>query len=226
MTDTSGYGNVTTYGGTTPEPSRGGACNYGATGILPYAAIQVDRLPGDLQGQWRGGRVCGQCAEVRARTPSGWKSTVVRIVDKCPDAFCGIDVGGAPAGILMGDRPGSYAGEWTFVPCDRMPGLSDGPPTLFVKEGSNAYWSLVQVRNPLARILGIRCRRAGSGAAWTDLAWATEAENFFRVPDGVAGDSSGYEFKIELPHGAGYSLGCRGTALAEAEASLLLVLTP
>jgi hypothetical protein len=131
--DSNGYGDVTTYGGTVAAPSLGGACNYGQTGILNYAAIQVNRLPGDMQGQWRGGRVCGQCVEVRARTTEGWKSTVVRIVDKCPDDFCGIDLGGAPAGALMGDKPGRYAGEWSFIPCDGHPGVSDGaiPPRGF-----------------------------------------------------------------------------------------------
>ena len=223
LTDTSGYGNVTTYGySTDPGPSRGGACNYGETGILAYAAIQANRLPGDGQGQWRAGRVCGQCAEVRARTPSGWKSTVVRIMDECPDPFCGIDLGGAPARDLMGDKPGRYAGEWTFAPCDRLPGLSDGPPALFVKEGSNAYWSLVHVRNPLERVLGIRFRRAGSASAWTELSWAEEAENFFRVPDAVLKDTAFFDWEIGLPHGKGYVLNCRGTDLAKAGESLTL----
>jgi len=224
--DTSGYGDVTTYGGTAGgTPSQGGACNYGATGILNYAAIQVNRLPGDMQGQWRGGRVCGQCVEVRARTPDGWKSTVVRIVDKCPDADCGIDLGGTPAGILMGNKPGRYAGEWTFVSCEGQPDVSDGPPSLFIKEGSNAYWSLIQVRNPAERVLGIRSRRAGA-AVWTDLAWATEAENFFRVPDTVLADSSAYDLKVDLPRGTGYVLRCPGSALAAEKTSLPLAAAP
>ncbi|MBW8888242.1 MAG: hypothetical protein JF616_10845 [Fibrobacteres bacterium] len=224
--DTSGYGDVTTYGGTAGgHPSAGGACNYDSTGILAFAAIQVNRLPGDMQGQWRGGRVCGQCVEVRARTPDGWKSTVVRIVDKCPDANCGIDLGGTPAGILMGDKPGRYAGEWTFVSCDGHPDASDGPPSLFIKAGSNAYWSLIQVRNPAQRILGIRCRRSGS-TAWTDLAWATEAENFFHVPVSVLADSSVYDLEVDMPHAAGYSLRCPGSALAAEKTSLPLVPAP
>lgn len=41
-----GWGAVTTYGGTTPAPSTGGACNYGTT-MAHYAAIHVSRLPGD-----------------------------------------------------------------------------------------------------------------------------------------------------------------------------------
>jgi hypothetical protein len=224
--DTAGFGDVTTYGDVAhPAPSAGGACNYGPTGILWFAAIQVDRLPGDAQGQWRGGRACGQCAEVRARTPDGWKSAIVRIVDKCPDANCGIDLGGAPARALMGDKPGRYAGEWRFVSCDGHPGVSDGEPALFVKEGTNPWWSRVQVRNPAERITGMRIRKL-SGSAWTELAWAAEAENFFAVPDEVLADTAGYEVQAILPHGAPYSLRCQGTALAVPEAALALTRAP
>lgn len=226
LSDTRGYGDVTTYGGVAGgHPSQGGACNYGETGILSFAAIQVNRLPGDMQGQWRGGRVCGQCVEVKARTPDGWKSTVVRIVDKCPDDFCGIDLGGTPAGVLMGNKPGRYSGEWNFVSCEGHPGVSDGAPSLFIKEGSNAFWSLIQVRNPSERIMGIRCRRSGA-PAWTDLEWATEAENFFRVPVSALADSAAYDCEIELPDGPGYVWHGSGQALAAAGASLPLSPAP
>jgi expansin (peptidoglycan-binding protein) len=220
--DTSGFGDVTTYGGVTTAPSGGGACNYGPGGITHYAAIQVHRILGDNQGQWRGGRACGQCAEVRARTESGWKITVVRIVDKCPDGHCGIDLGGGPASELMGDKPGRYSGEWRFVPCEGHKGVSDGETALHVKEGSNPWWSLVQVRNASERILAMKVRVAGSGAAWTELAWATEAENFFKVPVAVLQSPDEYELRAELPHGRAYALRCKGSALAAAGASLPL----
>lgn len=176
-----GSGDVTTYGGVgNSNPSSGGACNYGATGISHYAAIHVSLLPGDLRGQWEGGRACGQCVRIRARTPAGWKSTHARIVDKCPDGHCGIDLGGAPATDIMGLQAGRYAGEWSFVPCDGLAGVYDDSTKLWVKEGSNAWWSLVQVRNPPSAVDSMMVRP--SGGAWTILSWATEAENFFKVP--------------------------------------------
>lgn len=217
LLDTAGFGDITTYGSVSdPAPSAGGACNYGSTGILAFAAIQVNRLPGDLQGQWQGGRICGQCLEVRARTPDGWKAAVVRIVDKCPDANCGVDLGGAPARSLMGGKPGRYAGEWRFVSCDGHADVSDGPPALWVKDGSNAWWSLVQVRNPAERILSMRIRKAGE-PDWMEMAWADEAENFFCVPAAALQDGSDYEVEAAMPHGA-YTLRCPGAALAAAEA--------
>lgn len=228
LNDTGGFGDVTTYGNAAePAPSQGGACNYGPTEILRFAAIQVSRLPGDMRGQWQGGRICGQCAEVRARTPEGWKTTVVRIMDKCPDANCGIDVGGLPARDLMGGRPGRYSGEWRWVSCSGHEGVSDGPPSLFVKEGGNAYWSLVQVRNAEASVLGIRLRLASLGAGpWTDLAWATEAENFFKVPPAILQDAREYKMEITLSSGRGYAAVMPGADLAAEKSSLTLELLP
>jgi hypothetical protein len=228
LNDTGGFGDVTTYGSLAdPAPSRGGACNYGSTEILRFAAIQVSLLPGDLRGQWQDGRICGRCAEVRARTPDGWKTTVVRIMDKCPDANCGIDLGGLPAQDLMGARPGRYSGEWRWVSCAGHEGVSDGPPSLFVKEGGNAYWSLVQVRNAEAGVLGVRLRLASSGAgSWTDLPWATEAENFFKVPTAILQDAREYDMEILLSTGRGYGAVLKGADLAAEKSSLALEILP
>lgn len=195
LTARGGAGDVTTYGGVgNSTPSEGGACNYGSTKITHYAAIQVNELPGDLRGQWNGGRICGQCVEIRARTPTGWKTTHARIVDKCPDDHCGIDLGGAPATELMGAQAGRYAGEWTFVPCTGLAGVSDDSAALHVKVGSNAYWSLVQVRNPPSAVDSILLRT--SGGAWISLPWATEAENFFKVPQDVLKNEAIYQLRV------------------------------
>lgn len=219
------FGDVTTYGSVSlPAPSLGGACNYGETQVMQFAAIQVNQLPGDLRGQWNGGRMCGQCVEVSARTPTGWKSTVVRIMDKCPDANCGIDLGGAPAQLLMGDQPGRYSGKWTLVSCDGHPEVSDGPPALYVKEGSNAFWSLVQVRNPAQRIQEIRVRkqRDTASTAWNALPWATEAENFFKVDPKILQDPGAYVLEVLLPDGKGYTATLKGSALAAEKTSIAL----
>jgi expansin (peptidoglycan-binding protein) len=209
------YGDITTYGSVTqPMPSAGGACNYGPTEVYAFAAIQVHQLPGDLRGQWQGGTVCGQCVEVSLRSPEGWKTTVVRIMDKCPDAHCGVDLGGAPAKLLMGEKPGRYSGKWTWVSCEGHAETSDGPPNLFVKEGSNAYWSLVHVRNAAERIAQIRMRLDGADSPWTELPWATEAENFFKVPATILQDPRTYEMQIILPSGPRYATRLKGSDLA------------
>ena len=222
LTDSVSYGDITTYGSVSdPAPSQGGACNYGSTQVYAFAAIQVNQLPGDLKGQWQGGHICGQCLEVSLRSSTGWKTTVLRIMDKCPDGNCGVDLGGEPAQVLMGDLPGRYSGKWQFVSCDGYPEVSDGPPTLFVKDGSNPYWSLVQVRNPAAQIAAIRIRpsAAGGSAAWDSLPWATEAENFYHVPVAVLQDSGDYDLQVDLPSGPRYGVTLKGSDLAEAQSS-------
>ena len=186
LNDSGGTGNVTALGNVmSPTPSAGGACNYGNTSIRYFAAINANASASEAQsGQWQGGKICGQCAAVRVKTEQGWKETVVRIMDKCNDPNCGIALGGAPAKDLMGDRPGRYQGGWRFVSCAEHPAVSDAAPALRIKEGSSRYWALVHVENPTQAVTAIDSQSldgAGSGS----FAYATEAENYFSVPEAV-----------------------------------------
>lgn len=177
VTAEGGRGNVTMY---TTEASSGGACNYGATAVLYFAAVNVNVVPGDGQGQWQGGRICGQCAEVAAQTSHGPMTTVVRIMDKCPDANCGMDLGGAAPAVVMSDGFGRYEGSWHFVSCTGHPEVFDGPASIFVVAGASAYWSRVQVRNGAGAVTSLAWRdpQGTSGS----LAWASDPENTFEVP--------------------------------------------
>ena len=173
-----GLGNVTMY---STAASDGGACNYGSTKVMYYAAINVNVVPGDNKGQWQGGRICGQCAEVTALTSQGPKTVVARIMDKCPDGNCGIDLGGSAPGTVMLDGAGRYTGKWRFVPCDGHPEVSDGSPTLDVLLGSNSWWSRVHVRNPPTAVSSIDWQDAAGSAKGTFL-YATDPENAYEVP--------------------------------------------
>jgi len=216
------FGDITTYGSVDdPAPSQGGACNYGTTGIYAFAAINVHEMPGDLQGQWDGGHFCGQCLEVSLRSETGWKTAIVRVMDKCADAHCGVDLGGAPAKVLMGDKPGRYSGKWKPVQCPVRDDLFDGPPSLFIKEGSNAFWALAQVRNAAERVTAIRWRKAEApeSGPWTEASWAAEAENFYRLPSEILQDTALYEWRVEMPSGREYRLKLKGAELAEPSAN-------
>ena len=149
LTEKGGKGSVTTYGSVTAkETSLGGACNYGQTNIQYYAAIHVNVSPGDELGPWNGGSACGGCVHVKARTPDGWKEVTVRITDRCPDANCGVDLGGAPASDIMGINVGRYSGEWDFVSCEGVDGVWGDSTSIWVKEGASEFWSIIHVRNP------------------------------------------------------------------------------
>ncbi len=213
----SATGNVTTYGSVSdPAPSQGGACNYGATDIYNFAAINVSISAGDERGQWDGGRICGQCARVVVSTREGEKSTVIRITDKCPDEYCGIDLGGLPAQTLMGTQPGRYDGAWELIPCDGADRVSDGPPSLFVKDGSNPWWALVQVRNPPAAVRSIAWSLP-SGESGT-FAYATEAENFYTVPEVVRTTSETVSLTIACDFNITLTAALTGSSLAVADA--------
>ena len=69
-----------------------------------------------------------------------------------------------------------------MIPCDDHPLVSDGPPSLYVKDGSNPWWALVHLRNPPSAVRSIAwAAPSGSG----EFTIATEAENFYTVPEAV-----------------------------------------
>ncbi len=217
INENGGSGSITTYGSVSdPETSQGGACNYGETNIQYYAAIHVNVKSGDGLGPWQGGKACGGCVAVRAKTSEGWKSTVVRITDKCPDEYCGVDLGGAPARDLMGIYAGRYEGEWEFISCEGHPEVFGDSTSLFVKEGSNTYWSIIQVRNPLDAVTQITLYHAADSSL-TELPWATEAENFFSVPQTILQDSSAYEIRVSYRFSEGQIWKLKGTDLSQSK---------
>lgn len=178
-------GNVTMY---TTEASSGGACNYGETRVSYFAAVNVNQAANDGRGQWQHGSICGQCVEVTLLTSQGPASVVVRIMDKCPDGFCGLDLGGVAPAAVMRNGFGRYDGTWRLVSCAGHPEVFDGPTSLFVLGGANAFWSRVQVRNPPAAV---------DGLTWTDdrgetgtWPYAADPENTFEVPTAVLQSSA------------------------------------
>lgn len=195
VSGTGGEGNVTMY---STSASNGGACGYGSTNIQSYAAIHANVAAGDGQGPWQHGKVCGQCAEVTVLTSQGLKTTTVRIVDKCPDNHCGIDLGGTAPSAVMADGFGRYAGQWRFVACSGQAGVSDGAPTLNVKDGSNPWWSRVRVHNPATGVASIEYKDTASSALGSFAFDTTNVENAYEVPVGAVLQSSAAQFLVTV----------------------------
>lgn len=195
VSGTGGEGNVTLY---STSASNGGACGYGSTNIQSYAAIHANVAAGDGQGPWQHGKVCGQCAEVTVLTSQGLKTTTVRIVDKCPDDHCGIDLGGTAPSAVMADGFGRYAGQWRFVSCSDQAGVSDGAPTLNVKDGSNPWWSRVRVHNPATGVASIEYKDTASSTQGSFAFDTTNVENAYEVPVGSVLQSSAAAFLITV----------------------------
>ncbi len=206
------YGNITTYN---TVASEGGACNYGKTGVMYYAASNVNVVPGDDKGQWQGGRFCGQCVEVAALTSQGVRSVVVRIMDRCADESCGMDLGGTATEVIMGANPGRYQGAWRLVSCDGHPEVSDGPPLLFVNSGSNPFWSLVQVRNPAWPVAAMSWQNTADASQHGDLEYAgTLSENYWVVPLAVLQANASFDITVRFTDGSSRVLRLTSAQLA------------
>ena len=222
LVENGGKGSVTTYGSiTAKETSLGGACNYGQTNIQYYAAIHVNVSPGDDKGPWDGGAACGGCVHVTAKTPDGWKEVTVRITDRCPDANCGVDLGGAPASDIMGIQVGRYYGEWEFVSCEGVEGVWGDSTSIWVKEGASEYWSIIQVRNPKDMVKKIEIRGLDSDDAYT-LEMVVGTENFWTVPVAVLKTDNRYRVVVTYRTGTDDEWVLKGSELAVPEANLYL----
>ena len=222
LTENGGKGSVTTYGSiTAKETSLGGACNYGQTNIQYYAAIHVNVSPGDEKGPWNGGAACGGCVHVKARTPDGWKEVTVRITDRCPDANCGVDLGGAPAADIMGNRVGRYSGEWEFVSCEGVEGVWGDSTSIWVKEGASAFWSIIQVRNPRDMVKSITIYGVDTRDVH-ELEMVVGTENFWTVPQAVLQTDNRYRVVVKYRTGSDDEWHIKGSELAESEANLYL----
>ena len=222
LTENGGKGSVTNYGSiTAKETSLGGACNYGQTNIQYYAAIHVNVSPGDEKGPWNGGAACGGCVRVKAKTPDGWKRVTVRITDRCPDADCGVDLGGAPAADIMGNQVGRYYGEWEFVSCEGVDGVWGDSTSLWVKEGASEFWSIVQVRNPKDMVKSIAIYGIDTRDFY-ELEMVVGTENFWTVPEAVLKTGNRYRVVVTYRTGTDDEWKIKGSDLAVPEANLYL----
>ena len=222
LTENGGKGSVTTYGSiTAKETSLGGACNYGQTNIQYYAAIHVNVSPGDEKGPWNGGAACGGCVRVKAKTPDGWKRVTVRITDRCPDADCGVDLGGAPASDIMGIQVGRYYGEWEFVSCEGVEGVWGDFTSIWVKEGASEFWSIIHVRNPKDMVKSITIYGVDTRDFY-ELEMVVGTENFWTVPPEILQTDNRYRIVVKYRSGTDDEWKIKGSELAEPEANLSL----
>ena len=222
LVENGGKGSVTTYGSVTAkETSLGGACNYGQTNIQYYAAIHVNVSPGDDKGPWDGGMACGGCVHVKAKTPDGWKEVTVRITDRCPDANCGVDLGGAPASDIMGNLVGRYYGEWEFVSCEGVEGVWGDSTSIWVKEGASTYWSIIQVRNPKDAVRKIVFNELDGDKSYT-LEFVVGTENFWTVPQEILQSNKKYSVVVTYRSGTDDEWILESSELTIPEANLYL----
>jgi expansin (peptidoglycan-binding protein) len=126
-----------------PSTHAGEATYYDfadGSGNCSFPATPDDLLVGAMNAvDYAGSAVCGSC--VRIEGPDG--SVDVRIVDQCPECPEGdIDLSPQAFVEIAAIEQGRVEIEWTYVPCP-----VEGPVVYHFKDGSNQWWTAVQLRN-------------------------------------------------------------------------------
>ena len=149
----------------------GGACLYDKTSDFHIAALNAP--------DWANSAWCGACADVSG--PNG-NAIRVRIVDECADCAKGqLDFHPDAFAVLAPKEQGRIAITWSFVACD-----AEGPVKYKFKDGSNPFWTAVQVRNsrfPIAKL-----ESSKDGAAWSEA--QRQNYNYFLNPGGFGGGAT------------------------------------
>lgn len=149
--------------GPSSNPVHSGvATYYDATGA---GACSFDPSPNDLMvtalnaDEYENALYCG--AYVAVKGPKG--SVTVRIVDLCPGCQAGhLDLSWEAFGVVAEIPQGRVPIEWQII----SPALN-GPIQYHFKEGSNQWWTAVQIRNhrnPVQKLEYLR-----EGGQWVDV---------------------------------------------------------
>ena len=169
-----------------------GNCGFPATpGDLMVAAIN--------HPQYANSAACGACARVTG--PNG--SVDVRIVDRCPECPAGdLDLSPEAFSEIAELSAGRVPITWEFIACP-----VSGPVIFHFKDGSNEYWTAVQMRNHRHAIASLAYQ--DGGGAFVDVERLDY--NYFVEPAGMG--PGPYTFRITDV--AGNTLEQSGIAHAE-----------
>ncbi|MCB9594329.1 MAG: hypothetical protein H6719_16480 [Sandaracinaceae bacterium] len=139
--------------GTYYDANGSGACGFPAQGggELLVAAMNAP--------QYDGSNVCGSCAHVVG--PMG--EVTVRIVDLCPECARGdLDLSPDAFDHIAERSAGRVPITWTEVPCE-----VSGPLVYHFKDGSNQWWTALQIRNHRHRVATVEAQEAGG--SWRSI---------------------------------------------------------
>lgn len=144
-------------------PSRSGEATYydfaDGSGNCGFPATPDDLRVGAMNHvDYAGSAVCGSC--VRIDGPDG--SVDVRIVDQCPECPAGdIDLSPEAFALIAPLEAGRVPISWQTIECPVT-----GPVVYHFKDGSNPYWTAVQIRNHRHAIARFEVQQEG---AWVDV---------------------------------------------------------
>jgi expansin (peptidoglycan-binding protein) len=144
--------------GPSPFPLQNGKITYYAadgSGNCSFPATPNDLMVAAMnQVEYDGSAACGECVKVNG--PKG--SVVVRIVDRCPECLKGhIDLSKEAFAKIADVALGVVQVTWQVVPCQ-----VSGPIIYHFKDGSNQWWTAIQVRNHRYAIKSLEAQVGGS----------------------------------------------------------------
>lgn len=158
--------------GTYYDADGSGNCSFDASSDLLVAAMN--------ESDYASSALCGGCIAV---SPKG--DVVVRIVDRCPECPEGdVDMSPEAFGQIAEIADGRVPITWHLVSCG-----TTGPIQYRFKEGSNPYWTAVQIRNTSNPILSVEAK---VGDAYVAL--ARESYNYFIADPGLG--EGPYAFRV------------------------------
>ncbi len=169
---------------------RGEATYYtfaNGTGACSFDATPNDLMIGAMNAtDFAGSGACGGCVHLQGSSAA----ITIRVVDLCPDCPAGnIDLS-PEAFAKIADLPtGRVPISWQYVPC-----AVSGPVQYHFKEGSNPWWTAVQVRNHRHRIAKLEYLANGS---YREV--ARSDYNYFVQPSGMG--AGPYAFRVTDVYG-------------------------
>jgi expansin len=122
-----------------------GNCSFDPTGDLMIGAMN--------HADYADSAACGACAHLVG--PSG--EVTVKIVDQCPGCDVGdIDLSPEAFSKIADTSLGRVEMHWKYVACD-----VNGPLVYHFKEGSNQWWTAVQIRSSRYAIAKVEVEKDG-----------------------------------------------------------------
>lgn len=185
------------------EPTNEGDATYytfaDGSGACGFPATPNDLMVGAMNAADYGvSAPCGACARVTG--PDG--DVTVRIVDLCPDCAKGqIDLSPQAFEKIAAIDKGRVPISWQYVACD-----VSGPVTYHFKDGSNQWWTAIQMRNIRHAVSKLEFEKDGAFVAVERLDY-----NYF-VTDSGMGEGP---LKLRVTDVHGSELIDEGIALAD-----------
>lgn len=177
----------------TDEPTHTGEATYydfaDGGGNCSFDPTPNDLMVGAMNAtDYAGSAPCGACAHLKG--PSG--EVTIRIVDQCPECKPGdIDLSPEAFAKIAAIELGRVDISWQYVPC-----AVTGPIVYRFKEGSNQWWTAVQLRNHVHAIAKLEYD-AGGGSF---VAVNRESYNYFVEPSGMG--PGPYTFRVTDVYGS------------------------